>query len=241
VTDLPKDSGKIPELETAPDGTPAIKHVYPEGQLSKGNMLNFYTKGPEGAINLDNAKEVMLTYKVWFNEDWDWVKGGKLPGMYGGTDPASAKGCSGGDQREDCFSARVMWRKDGDGELYNYWPTRDQWYCSAEGPNNSKSVCDSMGESVFRGAFRFDKGRWIELTQRLRLNDVGQSNGEQELFVDGESKILLQNIEIRKQDDVKFQGLMAQSFFGGSKDDFKPPKDETAFFTGFGMTVLSEF
>lgn len=40
---------------------------------------------------------------MFFPADFDFVKGGKLPGMYGGH-----KGCSGGQDSEDCFSTRLM-------------------------------------------------------------------------------------------------------------------------------------
>lgn len=48
-----------------------------------------------------------------------------MPGLYGGTSAETAKSCSGGKQdgREGCFSARLMWRTDGAGEIYNYYPS----------------------------------------------------------------------------------------------------------------------
>ena len=58
-----------------------------------------------------------LRYTVRFSRDFDWVKGGKLPGLCGGPDNVSggrpATGTNG-------FSARLMWRKDGRGEAYMY-------------------------------------------------------------------------------------------------------------------------
>ena len=41
---------------------------------------------------ISNASILKLTYEVNFERGFDWVKGGKLPGLYGGR-----KGCSGGD------------------------------------------------------------------------------------------------------------------------------------------------
>ncbi|XP_050413617.1 uncharacterized protein LOC126828082 [Patella vulgata] len=40
--------------------------------------------------------------------------GGKLPGLFGD--------CSGGRHSTTCFSARLMWREKGDGEIYVYMP-----------------------------------------------------------------------------------------------------------------------
>jgi hypothetical protein len=67
------------------------------------------------STNSPFAKASTLTfeYKVFFPSDFEWVKGGKLPGLYGGR-----TGCSGGDAALDCFSTRLMWRAGGAGELY---------------------------------------------------------------------------------------------------------------------------
>ena len=64
-------------------------------------------------LHLSGAKNVSLEYSVFFPLDFDWVEGGKAPGIYGGHD-----GCSGGDDALDCFSTRLMWRGKGAGELY---------------------------------------------------------------------------------------------------------------------------
>lgn len=69
----------------------------------------FYAK----PLDISEANDVTLEYKVFFPGDFDWVKGGKLPGLYGG----HAR-CSGGDPALDCFSTRLMWRAGGAGELY---------------------------------------------------------------------------------------------------------------------------
>ena len=58
---------------------------------------------------------MLLTYEVAFDTYFDWVKGGKLPGLRGGL---NSTGCSGGNKADglDCFSSRLMWRKNGAGE-----------------------------------------------------------------------------------------------------------------------------
>lgn len=57
----------------------------------------------------------ILKYSVFFPAGFEFVKGGKLPGLYGGK-----TGCTGGDLAIDCFSTRLMWREAGQGELYLY-------------------------------------------------------------------------------------------------------------------------
>lgn len=98
-----------------------------------------------------------MSYSVYFSEDFDFVKGGKLPGLYGGASEDEAKSCSGGrqDNRGRCFSARMMWRKEGMGELYNYFPTDVQQgggYCETA----PMSHCDAkFGDSSMFLSFAF--------------------------------------------------------------------------------------
>lgn len=53
-----------------------------------------------------------MAYSVFFPVGFNFVKAGKLPGLYGGK-----RGCSGGSAAENCFSARLMWRTGGKGEV----------------------------------------------------------------------------------------------------------------------------
>jgi hypothetical protein len=50
---------------------------------------------------------VTLAYDVFVPASFEYVQGGKLPGLYGGREE-----CSGGDEAADCWSARFMWRTD---------------------------------------------------------------------------------------------------------------------------------
>ena len=57
---------------------------YPEGSYTFGHDpqggLSFYATGPS-QFDLDNAKEVTFSYSVYFDEDFAWNMGGKLPGV----------------------------------------------------------------------------------------------------------------------------------------------------------------
>ena len=109
----------------------------------------------------------------------DHSKGGKLPGLYGGHG-----GCSGGAESEDCLSTRLMFRTDGQGELYLYVPKGDD---SDEGADAQSpelcntppaSYCDSKyGYSIGRGAWSFFRGRWSDVKQDVWLNTPGMRDG----------------------------------------------------------------
>jgi hypothetical protein len=70
---------------------PAVPNVaweafYPRGSVNPTNSIpggfGFYLSGPPGfRAGLKTANEVLFSYSVMFGGDWDFVKGGKLPGL----------------------------------------------------------------------------------------------------------------------------------------------------------------
>jgi len=95
--------------------------LYPEGSYRQTPMLNVPTGGLTVYPSLSTLEEsgdvshALLSYKMAFQEGFQWNKGGKLPGLWSGQD---TKECSGGNQSDgdDCWSVRLMWRADGAGE-----------------------------------------------------------------------------------------------------------------------------
>jgi len=228
----------------APDGKPSMQAHYPKGSFTFGNDpqggFSFYAPGP-ASVNLTTAKEATFGYSVFFQEGFDWVKGGTLPGLYGGDSDEVALSCSGGRRSDECFSARLMWRTDGAGEFYTYLPPFTDSQFAANKVQCSVapfSDCNpTFGASVGRGAFHFKSGAWNTVSERVRLNDVGQANGEIELFVEGESVISVSGLILRARDAGKMRGIQAQTFFGGSSPDFATPVDTNVYFSDFSVAI----
>jgi len=63
-------------------------------------------------------QSMLLSYELAFDSNFNWVQGGKLPGLRGGPD---VNDCSGGAEPDgtNCFSTRLMWRKNAQGEGIN--------------------------------------------------------------------------------------------------------------------------
>lgn len=146
----PVAAGRLPASGSAPDGSTALVGNFPAGtvKLASGQGFSFYSEGSHDGVNTPSAKEVVFSYSAFFEEGFEFAKGGKMPGLYGGTSADTAKSCSGGKQdgREDCFSARLMWRTDGAGEIYNYYPSgaHTDEYCNTA----PMSKCDpKFGDS----------------------------------------------------------------------------------------------
>jgi len=69
----------------------SLQILYPKGSNAPRNDPQGGTEFYAHPLDLLTARNVTLQYSVYFPSDFDFVKGGKLPGMYGGH-----KGCSGG-------------------------------------------------------------------------------------------------------------------------------------------------
>jgi hypothetical protein len=108
-----------------------------------------------------------------------------------------------------------MWRTNGAGEMYTYLPP---------GYDANDAVCNippfstcnpTYGASVGRGAFAFKAGESNTVSMRVRLNDAGQSNGELEIWANGQSVISTSGLILRDSDAGRIRGIMMQTFFGG--------------------------
>ncbi|GAA5978055.1 hypothetical protein JCM5350_007382 [Sporobolomyces pararoseus] len=177
---------------------PAMQVTFPKGSINPANK-----KAPTGGVglyisplDLSKATNVSLEYSVFFPADFDFVKGGKLPGMYGGH-----KGCSGGQDSEDCFSTRLMFRTGGKGELYLYAPKSDPAQLESLCNTAPLSYCDSSyGFSIGRGAWTFERGAWSNIRQEIRLNTPGIADGGVRIFVN--DKLVLSSDEVLYRADL---------------------------------------
>ncbi len=93
------------------------RNSYTPSELPVGGT-QFYAQTP---FDLSRATSVTLNYSVFFPASYDFVQGGKLPGLYGGDE-----GCGGGNSAQSCWSTRMAWRTNGTGELYAYLPQDKQ-------------------------------------------------------------------------------------------------------------------
>jgi len=241
----PHNKGQPAYTFTTSSGKKALKAHYPKGSYRPGapdapkGGISFYAPGPEN-IDLTTAKEATFGYSVMFPEGFEWVKGGKLPGFYGGDDDEVSISCSGGRRDIRCFSARLMWRPEGAGELYTYLPPYD-----VPGFEVNKKQCDvpnsdcnpTYGTSLNRGSFHFKAGEWTTVSQRVKLNTAGKADGELELFVEGKSTVSVSGLIIRDSDKGRIRGIQMQSFFGGHDADWATPKDQDIYFADLSVAI----
>ncbi|CCA70067.1 hypothetical protein PIIN_04007 [Serendipita indica DSM 11827] len=184
-------------LSTEPTsgGTSLLKVTYPRGSYSPSH---YPKSGRRKKRNVDEemlqrARNVTFEYSVWFPPEFDFVKGGKLPGLYGGHEK-----CSGGDDGLGCFSTRLMWRGDGKGELYLY--ARKDVQSPSLCATPPRSACNSVyGLSIGRGSFTFKRSSWTRVKQTVWLNTPGINDGGFVLEVgydDGPMQVVMSNAEV---------------------------------------------
>ncbi|KAJ8463817.1 hypothetical protein ONZ45_g17452 [Pleurotus djamor] len=196
---------------------PVLEATYPAGSFS-------HETGGAQFYNLWNTSDgspfqsMMVSYEVAFEEDFDWVKGGKLPGLRGGL---NSTGCSGGNEANgrDCFSARLMWRRSGHGEAYLYVP-RSNNICS----DRSFQCNDDFGISVSRGSFVLTAGRWHRITIVAQLNNpTNVANGNFLVYFNDDEVIRQEKLQFRSADSLHINGFFFSTFFGGSDSSWATP------------------
>jgi hypothetical protein len=203
------------------DGShPAVIQVtFPEGSYSPAAK-----DAPRGGAGFHVAlpgrprvETACLRYAVRFPAAFEWVKGGKLPGLYGGQPPSG-----GGDvQGDEGFSVRYMWREAGAGEAYAYVVNKP----------------DDFGVSIGRGSWQFPTGTWTVLEQEIVLNDPSQANGVLRVWIDGRQVIEQSDIVYRTTDDITIDGLMFSTFFGGGDNSWATPLKQQIQFSDFEILL----
>lgn len=168
--------------------------------------------------------------------------GGKFPGFMGGA--SNGVGCGGGNKEYNCFSYRVMWRREGYGEAYVYLPMPYQEpgfcdslpRCKVSEPSVQCNICDSdTGISLHRASFQFQRGQWNSLKLQMRLNTPNITDGMIRLTVNGNLAFEMYNVNWRLTEDVKIEGINIASWYGGSDATWAPTQDMHVYMKNFKM------
>jgi hypothetical protein len=213
------DEGRATIVEER--GARFLRVTYPAGQFGPSDA------GVQFVVPLAQGHdEVFLSYRVRFGEGFQFVKGGKLPGMVGGTRPTGClKDLS---EVEGGFSARMMWRRNG--------AVVQLMYTSA-----LANLCgDDFPYTVGGRAGSFVPGEWQQVRHRLRMNTPGQSDGVVQAWLDGSLAL--------DRHDVAFRGsaynflvdaIYFSTFFGGSDATWAPTSDQTVDYDDFVISLPS--
>ena len=200
-------------------GNRALQVAYPAGTYGTS------ASGAQWKVDLGgDHDQVRLRYRLRFGEGFDFVRGGKLPGLIGGEGNTGGGVPSG----EDGWSARMMWRVDGDSEQYVYHP--DQ-------PENYGDSMPWIGSDDIQ--VRFEPGRWHVVEHEIRMNTPGLQDGWIRCRFDGELVLDRQGMRFRDIGDFAIDGLYFSTFFGGSNAEWATTADEVVWFDDFEISAIA--
>jgi hypothetical protein len=213
----PADQAWTVEAERPCGGKGRVLRVrYPEGTIGgpKGGMQFM---SPFERSGLMPAEHLFLRYYVRFDPDFDFVKGGKLPGLVGGQANTGGHIPNG----KDGFSVRLMWRPGGRVVAYVYHPDQaTQWGDDLKFQWKGKDC-------------RFVPGQWHCVETEVQLNVPGRHDGFVRGWIDNQPVLDHQGLRFRDIPELKIDGFYFSTFFGGGDLSWAARKDEHAEYDAF--------
>ena len=196
-------------------GNNSLKMMYPANEQSNA--------GAKWLV--PNQKEYYLSYWVKFDNDFDFdgdkYSGGKLPGLgsgdlaSGGNKPTGTNG----------FTSRYMWREGGKATLYLYHMDQPKTY------GEDVLLKDRNGQDKY-----FKRGQWHNMVQRVKVNDGYQSNGEIDVWMDGEQVLDMDNLRFMTN-GKGIDTAYFSTFHGGNGSEWWPDKNDNAYFDDFVVST----
>lgn len=147
-------------------------------------------------------------------------RGGKLPGLCGGSCP------TGGKQATDGFSARLMFRNKNPNLSYKYAPQGKLWLVSYLYYNNLteqyRRLADAAGNDVL-----LTIGQTYTIRERVKMNTGDNPDGELQIWVNGVEVCNYRDITwaLNRSTPVYVDCFYFSTFFGGGDASWSPNTD----------------
>ena len=175
-----------------------------------------------------HGEEMTLNFDVKFDEDFQFVRGGKLHGL-GPMSPVTG----GNEMHPEGWSARIMFHEQGTIGTYIYYQDKESKW------GRGKRAAD----------FRFEKGRYHAVSLYVRLNDhPRERNGLVEIWVDGNLVVEHPDLLFRSRTgrNSRIHHFLFSTFHGGSSEEWAPVDEDGnfttvhAYFDNFSVQVGKE-
>ncbi|MDB5238970.1 MAG: hypothetical protein JWO00_305 [Candidatus Parcubacteria bacterium] len=217
------------------EGERALQVTFPKGKLSPS------LGGASWRYRFDKTyEELTVEYKVRLSSEFDFVRGGKLPGLCGGSYPRGGAR----EKESDGFSARIMWRELG--ALMQYVYRFDESSTRKSGQDFLWTSDKRMGPTVTADLWKQLQNRttkiegleylspnvWHTLKTHIKMNMPGQENGKIISSFD-EREVLNIDLSLRKDASFGIDSFQFVTYFGGNDETWVPIKDEQIFFKDF--------
>lgn len=159
--------------------TPAKASTTPaDGKLGMGfSWMPRSARKPEAAC---------LTYSVFLSKDFDFAKGGRLPGLVAGAEDHDATAGT--------VSSRIAWRESGGLEL-------------------RAQIADWLEPRRVAGdkIYMLPRGQWVALEQEIVLNTPGTKDGALRVWADGALVLEKKGLVIREKPETRVTGVLAEA------------------------------
>jgi hypothetical protein len=210
-TGLGSGRGQIVEGAEAYSGR-SLRVRYPSGTFGpQSQAVQFHVKLPK------SFDQLYVAYRVKFGAGFNFVKGGKIPGLCGG-------GCNTGGNKptgSDGWSARMMWRTSGGAVQYVYHADQPTIY--------GEDFAWMLGTSPVK----FAPGTWHQVEHRIVINTPGVKDGVIQGWFDGVLALDRKDVRFRTVSSFSIDAFRFETFFGGGDSSWAATKDEFAYFDDF--------
>ena len=202
---------------------------YPSGKFGTQNT------GAQWRLELSGKhEELYSSYRIKFKTGFDFVRGGKLPGLGGGSTPTGAKKATG----VNGWSGRMMWRTDFQGTPGNPAQLTSRVISYAKYANSGfNNLGEQADKKYLRDAAKnlitLKSGVWFSIAQRIKMNDPGIANGIIQIWVDNVKVFDQNDVLFRTDEKLKIDVFYFSTFFGGSNKAWATSKHETVLFDDF--------
>lgn len=196
------------------DGNKVLQVSYPDGTYGTDEG------GAQWKQHIKAHDDLYFAYKVKFGPNFNFVRGGKLPGLAGG------QANTGGDvpEKDDGWSGRIVWGKNGTLAQYVYYldqhqnlPWGDKFWWSFNGSSKVQLIPDI----------------WYQVETRIVMNTPGGKDGLIESWLNGVQVLKETGLRFRDSDSLAIDIHYFSTFFGGGDDTWATTQNETIYFDDF--------
>ncbi|HEY8430721.1 MAG TPA: hypothetical protein VIL20_20220 [Sandaracinaceae bacterium] len=194
--------------------------TYPAGLFASEGGTQYKMRFDRVSPAIAPREAAYVRYFVRFDPDFDFRRGGKLPGLVGGEANTGGRRPDG----TDGWSARIMWRPNGRIVQYVYHPDQPT-------DDGEDFPWDAQCQRYF------EPGRWHCVETYVQMNTVTPSGGLHDgvvrSWLDGELALDRTDVRFRDVEDLAIDALYFSTFFGGGDASWAPLTDQHATFDGF--------
>lgn len=163
----------------------------------------------------ESASSATLSFDMKLHRKFEFVKGGKIHGLAGGTATAGCKPIE-----EDGWSVRLKWREHGVPEIYVYHQDR----------------VARCGDQFAAEDFKFARDRWYRIDlQVIRNSGPRNYDGKAVLYIDGEKVVQVKGLRLSGETKVDIDQFLFNTFYGGGSSDYSPSKTNYIYYDNFSV------